>query len=91
MQMLEKRIDDRLNTPEKIKSHAWWNQYDWDGLYQKRIQAPFIPDMSENGTTNFHEEFTSEQFDLNEEVNDSKIDESQQKLFGEFAYSKENK
>ena len=91
MQMLEKKIDDRLNTPEKIKGHAWWNQYDWDGLYQKRVQAPFIPDMSENGTTNFHEEFTSEQFDLNDEISDSKIDESQQKLFGEFAYSKENK
>ena len=76
-------------TPEKIKAHPWWNGYDWDGLYQKRLIAPFKPELKDNGTCNFHEIFTSENFDMNEEVNSSAIDDDQQDLFGEFAYSKD--
>ncbi|BFU24294.1 PH domain containing protein kinase, putative [Entamoeba histolytica HM-1:IMSS-B] len=87
--MLEKKICDRLSTPEKIKTHPWWNSFDWDALYQKKIPAPFKPDMSQDGKTNFGEEFINEKFDLNEEINNSTSNGIRQDIFGEFTFTRD--
>ncbi|ELP92770.1 hypothetical protein EIN_371920 [Entamoeba invadens IP1] len=85
--MLQKKIEDRLNTPEKIKSHMWWNGFNWDDLYQKKIQASFKPDLT-NKENNFDQETLDEHFDLQEEINSSKDPNVDQTAFGEFTFKR---
>lgn len=47
--------------PEEIKSHPWFEKVNWENIYNKSIQAPFVPKVkSETDTSNFDVEFTSE-------------------------------
>lgn len=45
---------------EEIKSHAFFKDVDWEKLYNREIKPPFIPDLVDNDTKYFDEEFTGE-------------------------------
>jgi hypothetical protein len=31
-----------------LKEHPWFKDFDWDALFKKKIQSPFIPPMEDN-------------------------------------------
>jgi len=33
-----------LNGPSEVKNHIWLKDYDWQGLMDKKILAPYLPD-----------------------------------------------
>jgi len=32
-----------LNGPNEVKSHIWFKSYDWQGLLDKKVEAPYKP------------------------------------------------
>ena len=63
--LLIKRQDKRLGNSkgfEEIKSHPFFQGFDFDALFNKKMEAPFIPKLSGKlDVGNFDEEFTSEE------------------------------
>jgi len=45
--LLSKDPSTRLgkNGGEEIKAHPWFNEWRWDKLEQKKIKAPYIPEL----------------------------------------------
>ena len=37
-----------LNGPAELKQHVWLRDYDWKGLIEKRLKAPYIPIVGDN-------------------------------------------
>ena len=51
-----KRLGCLKNGSEDVKSHEFFSVMDWSDLYNKRIEAPYIPEInSPNDTSYFHE------------------------------------
>lgn len=73
--LLERNINNRLgakNGFSEIKSHPFFNNLDFDLILQKKLNAPYKPEIEDKYDTQyFDEEFTSE--DL---LNSSLIPES---------------
>ncbi|KAL7720676.1 Protein kinase C [Entamoeba marina] len=88
--MLEKKPEERLNTPEMIKSHPWWKGFEWDELYQKKYPAPWKPDLERNGLSNFEEDYINEKIDIEKEYLESSPVCDDKDLFKEFGYSRDN-
>ena len=61
--LLDRNSDSRLGSggdAEQVKSHAWFDGLDWDLLLQKKITAPFKPNINlPTDTGNFDSEFTN--------------------------------
>lgn len=56
----ELRLGSGPTDAQEIMSHAFFRNINWDDVYQKRIPAPFIPQItSATDTSNFDTEFTS--------------------------------
>lgn len=44
---------------QEIKSHEWFQSFDWDALLTKQLEPPFIPNISSPvDVSNFDEDFT---------------------------------
>lgn len=37
-----------MNGPKEVKDHVWFKGYNWDDLYQRKIQSPFLPPNEDN-------------------------------------------
>lgn len=49
----------------EIKQHNFFKGFDWEALYNKKVQAPFVPEISGNlDVHNFDEEFTGEEIQM---------------------------
>jgi hypothetical protein len=35
-----------LNGPNEVKSHVWLRDYDWQSLLEKKIDAPYKPELN---------------------------------------------
>ena len=48
--LLQRKPDMRLGSKgvEEIKQHPWLKYFPWETLYQKRIEAPFVPEPKDN-------------------------------------------
>ncbi|KAL9616630.1 MAG: hypothetical protein Q9160_008513 [Pyrenula sp. 1 TL-2023] len=56
----ELRLGSGPTDAQEIMSHAFFRDVNWEDVYQKRIKAPFQPQIkSATDTSNFDQEFTS--------------------------------
>ena len=56
----ELRLGSGPTDAQEIMSHAFFRNINWEDVYQKRIPAPFQPQISNpTDTSNFDSEFTS--------------------------------
>ncbi|EEB05592.1 AGC/PKC protein kinase Pck2 [Schizosaccharomyces japonicus yFS275] len=57
----EKRLGSGPNDAEDVMAHPFFSNINWDDIYHKRIQPPFVPKLEgPKDTKYFDEEFTSE-------------------------------
>jgi serum/glucocorticoid-regulated kinase 2 len=62
--LLERNPDRRLGArgPQEVLQHVFFAGINWEDLLAKRVQAPFVPTVaSESSTENFESEFTEEE------------------------------
>lgn len=43
LRLLEKDPNKRLSSAEEVKKHPWFKAVDWEKLYCKKVEAPFVP------------------------------------------------
>jgi hypothetical protein len=50
MKMIQRKPINRLgkNGPAEVKQHPWFKDFPWKDLWDKKIQAPFIPPKQDN-------------------------------------------
>jgi serine/threonine protein kinase len=60
--LLQKDISKRLgchsNRAENIKSHAWFKSVDWNMVFQKKIQPPWLPELSDPNDAHYYEKYS---------------------------------
>jgi serine/threonine protein kinase len=72
--LLERNDDLRLQDAAIIKKHPFFKLIDWEGLKQKKIQPPFIPEVNgDDDITNIDEAFTG--MDIETCLNDDENEE----------------
>ncbi|ELP94179.1 hypothetical protein EIN_185860 [Entamoeba invadens IP1] len=82
--LLEKDPAKRLTDPNNIKSEEWFKDFDWEGLYQKKLTPSYIPVLKDKtDTSNFNEDIIGESTTLDET---EKVDSKN--YFNDFTYCK---
>ena len=57
--LLKKDPAKRLGTSTKVRNHPWFEEVNWQALYEKRYEAPFVPKiLNEADLQHFDPEFT---------------------------------
>lgn len=60
--LLKKDHTRRLGTVGKVRDHPWFEDVNWEALYQKKYEAPFVPKINNDSDnpdlTHFDPEFT---------------------------------
>ena len=57
----KKRLGSGVNGTENVKNHPYFKDIDWDALYNKKIQAPFVPVVNnDTDVSNFDIRFTTQ-------------------------------
>jgi len=57
--LLKKDPAKRLGTTSKVRDHPWFEDVNWQALYEKKYEAPFVPRISnESDLQHFDPEFT---------------------------------
>jgi len=85
LKFLDKDPDTRLKNPEEIKAHPYFASIDWDALYNKTVETPYIPNVKSKESTNMIDrEFT--RLDLESELKEGSMVEEQ---FPNFAFTTE--
>jgi len=66
--LLDRDPEQRLRDPALIKAHPFFSSINWEKLYAKEIQPPFLPDVqSPDYVGNIDQEFLDESIDSSEE------------------------
>ncbi|XP_026992241.1 cAMP-dependent protein kinase catalytic subunit alpha isoform X2 [Tachysurus fulvidraco] len=58
---LTKRYGNLKNGVNDIKGHKWFSTTDWIAIYQKRVEAPFIPKCRGPGDTSNFDDYEEEE------------------------------
>lgn len=88
MNLLKYHPEERINTSDKVKSHRFFNKYDFNMIINKTIKPPFIPRLiNQNDTKYFSSDFLN--LDIISEVTSSENDFSiEDRLFSPIVYVK---
>lgn len=64
---LQRKPSNRLglNGPNEVKAHIWLKDIDWQALVEKKVQAPFKPEVRPPLTNPKFEKETPEQLEEN--------------------------
>ncbi|XP_076306966.1 cAMP-dependent protein kinase catalytic subunit alpha-like isoform X4 [Tachypleus tridentatus] len=57
---LTKRFGNLKNGVNDIKNHKWFTTLDWIAMYQKKVEAPFLPKCKGPGDTSNFDEYEEE-------------------------------
>jgi len=57
---LTKRYGNLKNGVDDIKTHKWFTATDWIAIYQRKVEAPFIPKMKGPGDSSNFDEYEEE-------------------------------
>ncbi|XP_012516549.1 PREDICTED: cAMP-dependent protein kinase catalytic subunit beta isoform X5 [Propithecus coquereli] len=74
---LTKRFGNLKNGVSDIKTHKWFATTDWIAIYQRKVEAPFIPKFRGSGDTSNFDDYEEEDIRVS-------ITEKCAKEFGEF-------
>jgi len=61
---LTKRYGNLKNHVNDIKYHKWFSSVDWLAVYQKKLEAPFIPKIKSAGDTSNFDDYDEEQLKI---------------------------
>ncbi|EGR27410.1 protein kinase domain protein [Ichthyophthirius multifiliis] len=90
--MIQRKPINRLgyNGPQSVKNHPWFNNFQWEKLYNKELKAPYIPISIENNYE-YRQQISVDDIDSNEELNQQNAlllrKESVQNLFAGYNYN----
>ena len=70
----------------EIKNHSWFDNFNWDDLYNKKIIAPFIPKNIDNFDTRFFNQIEKIGVDTKERYNKILNDNNYNNIFSDFYY-----
>ena len=92
--LLAKDPNNRLGAQAdslEVLSHSWFKDLDWSRLLERKVKAPFIPDVSGDAwLKNFDEEFTKEKARDSVIKVDLNVLKGFQAEFDELNYNKDN-
>ena len=90
--LLEKDPDKRISSANEIKSHLWFKTIDWEKMYDKKLEPPFIPYFTSNcDTRNFDKDVTEEQIKEQKEfLKDQSAEIKERSMWKDFEYSEES-
>jgi len=57
---LTKRYGNLRNGVNDIKNHKWFQTTEWIAVYQRKIEAPFIPKVKAPGDTSNFDDYEEE-------------------------------
>lgn len=77
-QDLSKRLGCLSGGAEDIKTNPWFQGVDWSIVQQKRIQPPWIPELTSEQDYQYFDQYP----ETENEVND--LTDEEQKLFEDF-------
>lgn len=63
-----KRLGNLRGGSEDVKKHKWFRGVDWQGLYDKQIQAPIIPPYQHPGDTSNFEKYPEPTEEMNNPI-----------------------
>ena len=52
-----KRLGCLKDGPADVKNHTWFRDVDWDAVYNRRLDPPFIPEISSANDTSLFEDY----------------------------------
>ena len=58
---LTKRYGNLKNGVNDIKNHRWFATTDWIAIFQKKVEAPFLPKCKGAGDTSNFDDYEEEQ------------------------------
>ena len=94
LKLLNKNQHKRLGSEAdslEVLSHPWFKDLDWSKLLERKLKAPFIPEVSgEKWLKNFDKEFTDEKVRDTKIKVDFKVIKAFQKEFEELDYNKDH-
>ena len=70
----------------EIKNHSWFDDFNWDDLYNKNIIAPFIPENVDNYDRRFFNEIEKIGVDTRERYNKILSNTDLNEVFSDFYY-----
>jgi protein kinase N len=86
----EKRLGANERDAEDVKKQPFFKHINWDRLYKRDVEPPFIPTVSSRfDVSNFDTEFTDEDPVLSPSKSTRNLSNREQKLFRGFEYSSE--
>jgi len=88
IKLLDRNPNTRMTDPKKIKGHNWFTTIDWDKLYNKEIDPPFIPKtISLESTENIDPLFLKKDVQVEiGSVDELGIDDTADPKFTDFSY-----
>ena len=85
--LLQKDPKERMGSCEMdaeiVMKHKWFEWINWDSLFNKKLNPPFKPNLTEDGLNYFDEEFTSE--DIKHHLQNISPEVSNRSLSDEFS------
>ena len=86
--LLMRKPEQRLGFrgAQELKEHPWIKYYPWNDLYEKKLNAPFLPDKSDNFDKRYCEAGDKIGMDTRMRYTGYKNDRNYQNIFYNFTY-----
>ena len=59
-----KRIGNLRNGAEDVKTHQWFEELDWEDVFNKKLKPPFVPKVKSEWDTSNFEDYSDEDLEI---------------------------